>query len=46
MRRLQASFASSSQEATGGTAENYARLVREDSDKYARLVKELNIKAE
>jgi tripartite-type tricarboxylate transporter receptor subunit TctC len=33
-------------EAAGGTPESYAKLVREDSDKFARLVKELNIKAE
>ena len=44
--KVRKTFAEQAQEATGGTAENYARLVREDSDKYARLVKELNIKAE
>jgi tripartite-type tricarboxylate transporter receptor subunit TctC len=40
------SFADQAQEAAGGTAEQYARLVREDSEKYARLVKELNVKVE
>jgi tripartite-type tricarboxylate transporter receptor subunit TctC len=34
----------SAQEPIGGTAEAFARLVREDFDKFARLVKELNIK--
>jgi len=31
------------QEPAGGTAQRYAILVRDDSEKYARLVKELNI---
>ena len=31
------------QEPAGGTAQRYATLVRDDSEKYARLVKELNI---
>ena len=39
-------FSDQAQEAAGGTAEQYARLVREDSEKYARLVKELNVKVE
>jgi tripartite-type tricarboxylate transporter receptor subunit TctC len=34
------------QEPVGGTAEAYARLVHEDSEKYGRLVKELNITIE
>jgi tripartite-type tricarboxylate transporter receptor subunit TctC len=34
----------SAQEPIGGTAEAFARLVRDDFEKYARLVKELNIK--
>jgi tripartite-type tricarboxylate transporter receptor subunit TctC len=34
----------SAQEPIGGSAEQFARLVREDFEKYARLVKELNIK--
>src|SRR5207248_16679 len=38
---LQATF-----EPVGGSAEQLAALVREDSDKYARLARELNIKAE
>jgi hypothetical protein len=33
-------------EPTGGTAEQYARLAREDFEKYGRLVKELNLKVE
>jgi tripartite-type tricarboxylate transporter receptor subunit TctC len=39
-------FTDLAQEPAGGTAEHYARLVRDDSDKYARLVKELNVKVE
>jgi tripartite-type tricarboxylate transporter receptor subunit TctC len=39
-------FNDQAQEPAGGTAEQYARLVREDSEKYARLVKELNVKVE
>lgn len=39
-------FSDQAQEPAGGTAEHYARLVRDDSDKYARLVKELNVKVE
>jgi tripartite-type tricarboxylate transporter receptor subunit TctC len=34
------------QEPAGGSSDQYAALVRSDSDKYARLVKELNIKVE
>jgi tripartite-type tricarboxylate transporter receptor subunit TctC len=34
----------SAQEPIGGSAEQFARLVLEDFEKYARLVKELNIK--
>jgi tripartite-type tricarboxylate transporter receptor subunit TctC len=34
----------SAQEPIGGSAEAFARLVRDDFDKYARLVRELNIK--
>jgi tripartite-type tricarboxylate transporter receptor subunit TctC len=44
--KVRKSFADQAQEAAGGTAEQYARLVREDSEKYARLVKELNVKVE
>lgn len=36
----------SAQEPTGGTVESFAQLVRDDHAKYARLVKDLNIKAE
>ncbi len=36
-------FADQAQEAAGGTAEQYARLVREDSEKFGRLVKDLNV---
>jgi tripartite-type tricarboxylate transporter receptor subunit TctC len=31
-------------EPVGGTAEQFARVVQEDSAKYARLAKELNIR--
>jgi tripartite-type tricarboxylate transporter receptor subunit TctC len=34
------------QEPVGGSAEQFARLVRQDHDKYRRLVAELNIKVE
>lgn len=44
--KVRKAFADQAQDAVGGTAESYARLVHEDSDKYARLVKELNVKAE
>jgi tripartite-type tricarboxylate transporter receptor subunit TctC len=36
----------SAQEPIGGTAEQFASLVREDYAKLGRLVKDLNIKAE
>ena len=40
---VQARFLDSAQEAVGGTADQFAQLVREDYAKYGRLVKELNI---
>jgi tripartite-type tricarboxylate transporter receptor subunit TctC len=40
------SFLDSAQEPIGGTADQFAHLVREDFAKYGRLVKDLNIKAE
>ena len=39
-------FADSAQEPTGGSQDQFARIVRDDYAKFARLVKELNIKAE
>jgi tripartite-type tricarboxylate transporter receptor subunit TctC len=39
-------LADQAQEPVGGTAEAYARFVREESEKYGRLVKELNITIE
>jgi tripartite-type tricarboxylate transporter receptor subunit TctC len=39
-------FTDQAQEPTGGTIEQYTRQVREDSEKYARLVKELDVKVE
>jgi tripartite-type tricarboxylate transporter receptor subunit TctC len=39
-------FRDQAQEPIGGTAEQYARQVREDSEKYQRLVKELDVKVE
>jgi len=39
-------FLQSGQEPIGGSAEIFSRLVRGDFDTYARLVKELNIKAD
>jgi tripartite-type tricarboxylate transporter receptor subunit TctC len=44
--KIRKSFADQAQEPTGGTAQYYASIVREDSDKYARLVKELNVSVE
>jgi tripartite-type tricarboxylate transporter receptor subunit TctC len=40
----QAAFGKGATDATGGTPEQLAKDARGDSDKYARLVKELNIK--
>jgi tripartite-type tricarboxylate transporter receptor subunit TctC len=40
------SFLQSAQEPVGGSAEQFAALVREDFAKYGRLMKELNIKAD
>lgn len=42
---IRESFLQSAQEPVGGSAEAFARLVREDFAKYERLVRELNIKA-
>lgn len=39
-------FTDQAQDPAGGSAEQYARLIHEDSDKFARLVKELNVKVE
>jgi tripartite-type tricarboxylate transporter receptor subunit TctC len=39
-------FLDSAQEPIGGTADQFAALVREDYARYGRLVKDLNIKAE
>ena len=39
-------FLDSAQEPVGGTAEQFATLVREDYATFGRLVKELDIKAE
>ena len=43
---IKGSLASSAMEPIGGSAEQFARLVRDDFAKYERLVKELNIKAQ
>jgi tripartite-type tricarboxylate transporter receptor subunit TctC len=40
------SLTESAQEPIGGTADQFAQLVRDDYAKFARLVKELNVKAE
>jgi tripartite-type tricarboxylate transporter receptor subunit TctC len=42
---IRESFLQSAQEPIGGSAEAFARLVRDDFEKYRRLVQELNIKA-
>jgi tripartite-type tricarboxylate transporter receptor subunit TctC len=39
-------FLDSAQEPIGGTADQFATLVREDYARYGRLLKDLNIKAE
>ena len=39
-------FALSALEPIGGSAEQFGRLIRDDYEKYARLVKELNIRVE
>lgn len=43
---LRENFIKASLEATGGTPEQLGTLARSDSEKYARLVKELNITAD
>jgi tripartite-type tricarboxylate transporter receptor subunit TctC len=42
---IRESFLQSAQEPIGGSADAFARLVRDDFEKYRRLVQELNIKA-
>ncbi len=42
--KLLATFTNGAVEAVGGTPEEMGKLARADSEKYARLVKELNIK--
>jgi tripartite-type tricarboxylate transporter receptor subunit TctC len=44
--KIRQTFADQAQEPAGGTAERYTTLVHDDSDKYARLVKELNVTVE
>jgi tripartite-type tricarboxylate transporter receptor subunit TctC len=41
---IRANLVQSAQEPVGGSAEAFARLVRDDFAKYGRLVKELNIR--
>jgi tripartite-type tricarboxylate transporter receptor subunit TctC len=36
----------SAQDPAGGTPEQFARLIQKDSEKYARLARELKIRAE
>jgi tripartite-type tricarboxylate transporter receptor subunit TctC len=43
--KVRTSFIEQAQDPVGGTSEQFAKLVREDYDKYERLVRELNIKA-
>jgi tripartite-type tricarboxylate transporter receptor subunit TctC len=45
-QELRRKFLDAGQEPVGGTADQFAHLVHDDSLKFARLVKELNIKAE
>ena len=39
-------YAQAALEPVGGSADNLARLLRNDYDKYSRLIRELNIKLE
>jgi tripartite-type tricarboxylate transporter receptor subunit TctC len=41
--KIRQSFLDQAQEPAGGSGKDYARIVRDDSDKFARLVKELNV---
>jgi tripartite-type tricarboxylate transporter receptor subunit TctC len=43
--KVRTSFTEQAQDPVGGTAEQFAKLVREDYDKYALLVRQLNIKS-
>ena len=45
-RALRERYFQAALEPVGGTAEQFGRLIREDYEKYARLVKELNIRVE
>ena len=42
--KVRTSFIEQAQDPVGGTPEQFVKLVREDYDKYERLVRELNIK--
>jgi len=44
LNTIRESFLQSAQEPVGGSAEQFSRLIREDFDKYGRLVNELNIR--
>jgi tripartite-type tricarboxylate transporter receptor subunit TctC len=44
--KIRKTFTDQAQEPAGGTSEQYAQLVSEDSEKFARLVKELNVTVE
>ena len=44
--KVRTALANQAQEAAGGSAEQYAKLVTEDSEKDGRLAQELNVKAE
>ena len=43
---VRASLLQSAQEPIGGTAQDLSAIIRGDSEKYARLTRELNIKVE
>ena len=43
--KIRKTFVDQAMDPVGGTSAQFAKLVREDYDKFARLVKELNIKA-
>ena len=41
---MQKSFVDQAQDPVGGSAQEFSKLVHEDTEKFSRLVKELNVK--
>jgi len=42
--KVQKSFVDQAQDPVGGSAQEFSKLVHEDTEKFSRLVKELNVK--